>query len=312
MQTRESHGISVGRLLAALMIACLAVSCGGKQPESPVSSTTAPTMPGDHPPVADAGPPLPRLAAGTVLAMVGDEMITAGDVDATIGAMPGADRLEYTSPEMVRDLVESLVDRKLMAAAARAEGADRDSPEQVLAAAWLAGQLAGVPVPAEADVAAYYREHGNEFRVPARVLVTRVTAATAAVAERLRRELARGATAGELGAGPAGEVLSASQLWLQDVEKAPEATAIALALKPGEVSRTVPVPDGFLVMRADRVEPAGPRPLAEVSAGIRASLEDARRQAAVAALRDRLRSSAAISVDEAVLMSYRPPAQGLP
>jgi len=75
------------------------------------------------------------------------------------------------------------------------------------------------------------------------------------------------------------------------------------------VSRVITVPDGFLVMRADRVEPAGPRPLAEVSPGIRAHLHDVRRRAAADALRERLRNGARIRVDEGALMSYRPPVQ---
>lgn len=290
MRNHGSHGIAPHRRLPALLIASLVVACGGDQPEPPQQPATGPGMPGDHPPLAGAGTPSPRLAAGTVLATVGDETITAGDLDAAIGAMPGTDRLEYTSPEMIRDLVESLVDRRLMAA----NGTDR--------------QLAAVPAPDEADIAAYYREHSDEFRVPARVLVTRATVATEPAAERLRRELAGGATAGELGTRLAGEVLSAGQLWLQDVGQVPEATAVALALGQGEVSRTIPVPGGFLVMRADKVEPARPRPLPEVSAGIRASLHEARRRAATDALRERLRSETRISVDEAALMSYRAPA----
>jgi hypothetical protein len=258
-----------------------------------------------------------------VLAEVGDGAVTAGDVDAAIGAMPGGDRLEYTSPELVRDLVESLVDRRLMAAAARAAGLGTDpavqarlgdlaqgsGPEadQVLAAAWMEKELGKVPAPSGSDVAAYYREHASEFRVPARVLVTRATATTEAAAARLQGELARGATAEELRAEGGNDVLDAQQLWLQDVQKNSEVTAIALALRAREVSRVAPVPGGFLVMRADRVESAGQRPLAEVSAGIRARLQDARQRTAAVELREQLRRGVSIRVDDGMLRSYRAP-----
>jgi hypothetical protein len=323
MRSSESHGSSVWRVVPALLTACLVVSCGGRQAEPADGGIAPPALPGDHPPISDGGTPPSRLAADTVLAEVGDEAVTAGDVDAAIGAMPGADRLEYTSPEMVRDLVESLVDRKLMAAAARAAALDADpavqarlgdlapgsGPEadQVLAAAWMDKELSKVPAPSGSDVAAYYREHASEFRVPARVLVTRATVATEAAAARLQRELARGATAEELRAEAGNDVLDARQVWLQDVQKNSEVTAIALALKAREVSRAVPVPGGFLVMRADRVEAAGQRPLAEVSAGIQASIQDARQRAAADELRERLRRGARIRLDDAALMSYRAP-----
>lgn len=328
MTSSESHGTSVRRVFPALLIACLLVSCGGRQAEPADGSSAPPALPGDHPPLADDRAPPPRLAADTVLAEVGDEAVMAGDVDAAIGAMPGADRLEYTSPEMVRDLVESLVDRKLMAAAARAAGLDRDpavqarlgdlapvsgpGADQVLAAAWMEKELGKVPATSGSDVAAYYREHVNEFRVPARVLVTRATVATGAAAAQLQRELARGATVDQLRAALAGDVLDAQQLWLQDVQKNPEVTAIALALRAREVSRVVRVPGGFLVMRADRVEAAGQRPLAEVSAGIRASMEDLRQRTAADEIREQLRRGVRVRVDEGTLMSYRAPALGEP
>lgn len=251
-------------------------------------------MPADHPPVGDAPVAAPRLDPGTVLARVGDEVITAGDVDAAIGAMPGPERLEYTSPEMVQDLVELLVDRKLLARA-RARGADGQLPVD-----------APREPPGEAEIAGYYREHAADFTAPARVLVTRATAATDVAARELRRRLAGGATVADLVAAKA---INADQVWLQDVQKKPDATAVALALRPGEVCRALPVAGGFLVMRADQVVPARQRPLAEVRAGILASLEDAARQATAAATRDRLRKDVPVTIDQAQIASYTAPAQ---
>ena len=84
----------------------------------------APTgLPADHPPIVAAGTEAPRhLAPDTVMARVGAEVVTAGEVDAAINAVAGPERLEYRSPAPLRDMVEALVDRKLMAQAARAAG----------------------------------------------------------------------------------------------------------------------------------------------------------------------------------------------
>lgn len=281
-----------------LLFACVVAACD-RQPPEPVPPAAPPEMPADHPALGEASRASPRLPPATVLARVGTDVITAGDVDAAIGAMPGPERLEYTSPEMVQDLVELLVDRKLLAMAmARARGADPQSPVEAT----------GEP-PGEAEIAAYYREHAADFTEPARVLATRATATTDVSAEGLRRRLAGGATVSDL---IATEALNADQVWLQDVPKKPEATAVALALRPGEVSRPIPVTGGFLVVRADQVVPARLRPMAEVRAGILAGLEDAARQAAAAAQRESLRKDVPVTLDQALIASYPAPAEAPP
>ncbi|MEQ1800836.1 MAG: peptidylprolyl isomerase [Gammaproteobacteria bacterium] len=283
-------------LATVLLSAFSMVACDRQQadPAGAPPAVQGPTeMPADHPALGEPPTATPRLAPTTVLANVGDDVITAGDVDTAIGAMPGPERLEYASPEMVQDLVELLVDRKLLAMA-RARGAE---PQSLV-------DVAREP-PGEAEITTYYREHAAEFTEPARVLVTRATAATEGAVEGLRRRLAGGATVAEL---QAAQAITADQVWLQDVPKKPDATGVALALRPGEVSRRLPVAGGFLVMRADQVVPARLRPMAEVRAGILASLEDAARQAAAAATRERLRKGVRVSIDEALIASYAAPA----
>jgi len=298
---------SLARTLLAvgLLAAGLVAACGGKQPEPAVTSVL-PAMPADHPPLAAAGTPADRLPPDAVLATVAGAAVTAADLDAAIAAMPGPERLEYTAPEMVRDLVEALVDRRLMAAEATAARLTSDPSEQGLAAAWRAAELARVVPPTDAEIASYYSEHGAEFMEPARVLVTRATAASLDAAGALRAELERGTAAPDLTAGDAGQV------WLQDAEKVPEPTALALALREGEVSRAIAIPGGFLVMRADELRPARQRPLDEVRAGIQSSLEEARRQALVADWRERLRKGVSIKIDESVVASYAAPVQDPP
>jgi hypothetical protein len=299
-----------GGVTALIAAAGVLVACGGGEAPSPAAAPPA-QMPADHPPMAEVTMPASRLPPSTVLATVGGETVTAGDVDAALAGMPNADRLGYVTSEAVRELVEMLADRRLMARAARAEGLDADpvmremlaapvpgaTPDQLLAEVWLENQIGRLPPPGAAEVERYYREHPEEFAEPARVRVTRVTAASEAEAGRLREELARGASAAELGA-------RATELWLQDVPKAPDATRVALALAPGAVSPALPAAGGFVVMRVEERIPARDRGLEEVRAGILATLEDRRRQDALAAVRERLRRDVSVQVDQAAVSSF--------
>jgi hypothetical protein len=265
-----------------------------------------PVMPADHPKISPPPAPAERLDPATVMARVDQETITAADLDAAIAAMPSPDRFEYVAPEALRDLLEALIDRKLMARLAR-----RDGLVPATAEAWLARELGKVPAPTDAAVERYYREHRTGFTVPKRVRVTRAVAKSAAAANRLREDLARGATAAELRTRHATDLSGLDEgLWLQDAAKKPELVAVALELKAGQTSRVVALEAGFAVMRAEEVAAGSVRPLTEVRAGIVASIEEADRAAALDGARRKLRTGPRIEVMDAALLSYLPPPPG--
>ena len=61
----------------------------------------------------------------TVVAKIGEETITTEDVDRAIGAIPTPYRYEYTSEQAVHDLLQNMIDWKLMAKEAVKLGLDR-------------------------------------------------------------------------------------------------------------------------------------------------------------------------------------------
>jgi hypothetical protein len=167
------------RAVLAAAASCLLLACGGESPAPAPQATPAPAA---APAVAagDAQPARPgALAADTVLATVGDRQVTAGDLDAAIAALPAPDRAAAADRAQVREILETLIDRPLMAAAARADGLADDpvmkemlKPEagataldsdEMLAGVWLETELAKLPPPDEAAVARYYQEHAAEF-----------------------------------------------------------------------------------------------------------------------------------------------------
>lgn len=275
-------------------------------------------MPADHPPLAGAEP---RRASGldpqAVVARVNGAAITAGDLDAVIYAPGLPDRLEYLTPDGLRELVEALVDRKLMAAAARAAGmgeGEAPSPQSdlALADAWLARRMSTIAPPDDQAIERHYRENAVQFTVPARVRVTRAISASEQAAGRLREAMVKGATAAQLRALPSARPERVSELWLQDAPKKDPLTAAALALGPGGVSQPLAVPAGFAVLRVEERMPARLRPLPEVRPGIVASLEEQARRQALADVRLELRGNAQVVIDRQVLSAYLPAANPPP
>jgi peptidyl-prolyl cis-trans isomerase C len=264
------------------------------------------------------GPAAAAVPPATVIARFNGEAITAGDLDAAIAGISGPERLEYATPEPLHELVDALVDRKLMARAARKAGLDRDPavrsqldqtpaaspPEQVLAEAYLERELRKVPVPTQQQIGSYYREHQAEFTVPARVRVTRVVTATKATAERLRADLAQGATVQQIRENDPAHTVLLDSIWIHERPRMNEMEAIALGLKPGQASPVLETDTGFAALRVEEAALARLRPLTEVRNGVLARLQDEQRQAALAGIRGDLRKGLTVQIEEDALVSY--------
>jgi hypothetical protein len=292
-------------------------ACNNKPPTPTADPpAAAASMPADHPPVGTQAAPISRLPPDTVMARVGKTVVTAAEVTDALAVMPGADRLEYTTPAMIRELVESLVDRRLMAAAARSEGLDEDpvvkemlsgpaaagpGDDPVLAGAWLERELAKAPEPGDGDVTRYYDAHREEFTAPARVRITRIVVKDEATARVAKAELWRGA---RLSAINAAGKFTAEELWLQGTTPGDAFVAAALALGSGEVSAPLAVPGGFAVIRAEERHAPELRPLADVRGGIEVTLQDSARQSAAASLRERLRKGVDVTIVDGAVETY--------
>ena len=254
----------------------------------------------------------------SVLARVGDDVISVNDLERAIDGASRQEQFEYVDPRQVRALLETLIDRKLMAVRARAAGvtvADRlaglpedlrDDPyrvEQMLAQAWLDSYTAATSPPTPAEIEAYYDLHAADFIVPERVRVTRVVAPEEMAVRRAAEQLARGLTATEI-AGQAGAGVNAGTVWLQQRGAQGPMERYAFSLETGDVSEAFRVAAGFAVLRVDERAVEHVRPLDEVRTGIAARLEQERRLAILNSLRAELRNGVDIAIDEQALAGY--------
>jgi peptidyl-prolyl cis-trans isomerase D len=259
-----------------------------------------------------------RLPTDTVVAHAGDDVITVGYLEQAIQRTPRPEQLEYISQEQVRELLESLIDRKLMAAQARTNRLDQGAVvakalakaagdeferERILAQAYLDTELGSGQFTADA-IEAYYRDHLAEFTEAERVRITRAIMPDEDTARSAREWLLEGVDATELKTRTAGKG-QAGSVWLQQRGESGPMERTAFALDSGEVSAVFPVSSGLAVLRVDERVAARLRPLAEVRGGIVARLDRERRLQDQADLLVRLRETAVVILDLEALAAYQ-------
>ena len=252
-----------------------------------------------------------------VFARVGEDTITVAYVERAIRTMPRVEQIEYVSPEQVRELVEILIDQKLMAAAARSIGLDTSEKiadvlaavgddtfrqEAVLAQAYVDFSLEDAGAVSDAEVESYYASHPEEFTVPERVRVTRVVLPTDLDAAQITELLQQGLTAQTIKA-QSDSSIEAGAVWLQRRGVPGPLEQQAFALPAGTVSPPIPVATGFALIRVEERRAEQIRPLVDVRSGIEQRLAQESQRAALDAARARLRHGVEIVVDENILTS---------
>ncbi len=251
------------------------------------------------------GRKISRLAAWALLAAVSllpacRERRTSADAVARVGEgevrYPQFEEYVKTSvgeigPSLGSDVLSGLfdqyLDERLLLALARERGLGSPGSEGEGARAAIDALLAAESPapPGEAEVAAYYEEHRDEFVRPERVRLRQILVEERATAEQARAELLAGAGFAEIAArysrdGGAVAGLAGSELGREDL---PAAMAEAVfPLRAGETSPVLQADYGYHVFQVVARLPPQVVPLAEAAAEIRDTLA---RQAADARLR---------------------------
>lgn len=227
---------------------------------------------------------------GTFVGRMGGQEITAAELESLLG--PEA---RLPSREVLERVVRQELLRRAVLKEALSKGWDRKTEvatrmqragDEVLLRSYLdSASAAPQDYPPTADVEAFYRQHQEAFKAPARYRVSQIYLASAdkpgsqgddAVQSRLR-DLAReaskdGAAFAEVAQANSQHASSAKQGgdmgWVPEDQLVPALRAPLQALAKGQISEPLRTADGWHVLRLDDRLPAGPRPLAEVRDGI--------------------------------------------
>lgn len=271
-----------------------------------------------------------------VLASVGEERITLGDVEDEINAMSPFVRARYRDPNRLREYVENMVRLELLAREAEAHGYG-DDPEvrrttletavQHMIRTEIDERITAASIP-EADVLVYYEAHPEEFSRPEMRRASHILVGTREEAVALI-ERARGgdmrmfrALAQELSQDTETRTRGGDLRYFDDQGRGPNTAdpaveaAIAQATfglaAVGDLSEPIEVNGHFSVVKLTGIRPAEHRSVADSGDAIRMRLFRQRREAALDEMVERLRTSVPTEVfyERMANLRMEPPARG--
>jgi parvulin-like peptidyl-prolyl isomerase len=331
---RGAAALAAGAL-AAGALAAAGCATGAPAPEPPATSRAAPSTAPAAASTAPAAEP-----EGPVVAWVAGRPVTAAALRAEMerrgGRIPG----QYQTVEQRRALLDEMIADLAMAETARRQGLDQD-PEfraafdrmlvQRFEQAHLEPRLEAVEV-GEAEIAAYYAAHQDEFRMPERARAAwifvdvpkRADEAKRAALERRAGEARQaalklpaatpgfGALAIEYSDDPATRYTGGEIGWVHpgqgdNFRYGPEVLEAALALKaPGELSPVVRTEHGYALVRLVAREEAAPTPLDKLRPRLRNLLLREKREAVRREFHRGLLAALESRIDEAALAAVEP------
>lgn len=218
-----------------------------------------------------AGPPDPVILA------LGEQVLRRSDFEQYVKAIEA--RGDEVTPAVRDALLERYVEEKVLVLEARERGllapGGGDEEEALAVRKLLASTLPAVSV-SEDQVAGYYQEHMDSFRVEEAVTLRQILVPTENEARDARRRLLKDPRSFESLARTASRAPEASAGGLMGTfargQLPAEIESAAFALAPGVLSEVVQSPFGYHIFRVDGRETARQRPFDECKGEIRALL----------------------------------------
>jgi len=209
------------------------------------------------------------------VAYVDSYPITRIEIDDRISRNPSA----YEKYEKKQQLLDTMIDNRLLYSAALAAGVAKDSTlvfnlaeqrNRAMFQEWYDRTVASKSAPSEKDLkAAYNKDLATKYTTPEKVHLYQIQVATKDEAAKLRAELLADTTkkwdslAKQLSTAPDKEKGGDLGLIARGSQPKPVEQA-AFSLKVGDVSQPIPVKDGFVIVRVTEKKPKTVRTFADV------------------------------------------------
>jgi peptidyl-prolyl cis-trans isomerase C len=229
-----------------------------------------------------------------VVAVVGEEEITIGDLDAALAKLPyNQKKLYESSPERKAAYLDALINQRVLSSEAVKRGIDKreniiektESYKRQLVGQALAQEiLSGIDV-SDDELRKYYEKNGKEFeRVKVRSLIVKKGTDGAAASEKAQ-SIAERAKAGEPWENLAAEADDSRDEYIARGFFPVEIEDKVFALKEGGISGPLEVGNEFYIIKLDK----GPEPVpfGEVSRKIEAAVVNEKVLEYVYGLRDK-------------------------
>lgn len=261
---------------------------------------------------AAVGLPTDLLAQGPqkdkVLAKIGTETITEGDLDAMADAVPERFRYLYTTPEGRKATLDYIVNVYVLAAQAEKDGMTKDpkfqtllnfTKKDLLARLYLDKQGSAVAEPTEKEVKAYYDQKSDEFTNLASSHIRHILVKTEDEAKDILNKLRKGSKFDELAAKystcPSKE-RGGDLGWMPRGRLVKEIEDVAFSMNNGEISGPVQTRFGYHIVLLEDKRPESKSSYDEVKDYIFEQLKYQKQQDLYEKLSDSLRKQFNVQV----------------
>ncbi|MBS2032004.1 MAG: peptidyl-prolyl cis-trans isomerase [Deltaproteobacteria bacterium] len=248
-------------------------------------------------------------------------VVTQSEVVEEVRQMPPALRKEFSSAAGERELVSSMVDKRLLFEEAQRRGLQKDPDierevqelqERLMIRALLAQEEKRAGPISEQELRQYFQANPKEFITPEKVQIERLLIAVPATAsksdrakarektERLLAQAKRGVALAKLAASVEGGAAKTEVMepFAKTDSHDPKLVEAAFALKDaGALSSVLELNGGFAVLRLVARQPESPLPFEAVRSKIETKLDPAHRRHVFNELLEKLRKPAEVHVD---------------
>ncbi len=275
---------------------------------------------------------LSEAQAQEVLATVGDKQITVGEFADRLGALSPYIRARFESPERRREFLDNFIRFELLVYEAKRKGYG-DRPEivrtrrQAMVKELIAKEVdekLSLSDVSQDEMKAYYDAHKDEFDRPAQMRASHILLTDKKAAEQMLkraldkkdlktfRAMAKQHSKDEGTATSGGDL----QFFAKDAGEGPPAAirkATFSLKKTGDVyDKLVQTDDGYHLVMLTGKRPALTRTLEQAKRSIRHKILREKKDAAMAALLEKLRAEIKVEIDEEALKQIRINTEDLP
>ncbi len=253
---------------------------------------------------------------GEILAKVGDEVILEKDIDMLLSKVPQQYRMRYSSADAKKEIVQRLVDVKMLAWEARRRGIDK-RPDVKTRFEYLIDQMLAKELEEEIssnievtdkEVAKYYDEHKDKFSTPPKIKVRHILVKTKEEAEEVLKEIKGGKDFATLAKERSNCPSAKKGGDLGLISKGrmdPAFEKAAFALGEGDISDVVKTSYGYHIIKVEDKSPAKVKDLDKVKAAIERSVINDKREEVLKDLSSDIKSKVTIEINEAYFASIK-------
>jgi parvulin-like peptidyl-prolyl isomerase len=264
-----------------------------------------------------------RLSDSHVVAKVGEDTISDQQIEQFIGQLPPQVSARYSPREIRKEIAEGFVSMKMLAWEARRRGIDKREDIKlkmsILADQALAREIEeelrkNIKV-SEPEIKKYYDDHKDRYSPQPRIHIRQIALTSETDAKTVLAKLGKGADFAQMAqqyskdanAGKGGDMG-----WISQGSMDPALEKTAFGLKEGQISPIIKTPQGFSLIKAERIIPGRDRPYDQMKKSIERIVMREKLNKAVDDLKAEVKSKAKVEINEKYFSQFKETVQPAP